>query len=70
MHAVTFILLAIGGLNWLFVGLFQWDIVGKLFGGMDSTVSRIIYVLVGLSAIAEIAMHKKSCKMCGEKPMM
>jgi uncharacterized protein len=73
MHVVTFTLLVIGGLNWLLVGLFHWDIGSKLFGGMDSTVSRIIYVLVGLSAIVEIAMHKKNCKMCGAdkmKPMM
>ena len=61
---VAFILLVIGGLNWLLVGLFGWDI-GTLFGGMGAVVSRIIYVLVGLSAIWEVAMHKQNCKMCG-----
>lgn len=64
MHMVTFTLLVIGGLNWLAVGLFNWDI-GALFGGMDQAVSRVIYVLVGLSAIYEVAMHKAHCKMCG-----
>lgn len=63
LHTVTFLLLVIGGLNWLLVGIWGWDI-GEWFGGMDATVSRIIYVLVGLSAIAEIAMHKNCCKMC------
>ncbi len=64
LHMVTFILLVIGGLNWLAVGLFSWDI-GQLFGGMDNVVSRIIYVLVGIAAIIEVATHKNNCKMCG-----
>lgn len=61
---VTFTLLLIGGLNWLLVGLVGQD-VGQLFlGGQDALLSKIIYVLVGLSAIAEILMHKASCKLC------
>lgn len=63
MHKVTFILLLIGGLNWLLVGLAGWD-VGQLFGGMESMVSRAIYVLVGLSALYEIFTHKANCKAC------
>jgi uncharacterized membrane protein YuzA (DUF378 family) len=65
LHMVTFILLIIGGLNWLLVGLFGWD-VGELFGGQTGVVSRIIYVLVGLAAIYELAMHKGSCCCCGK----
>lgn len=64
LHIVTFTLLVVGGLNWLFLGAFGWEI-GQLFGGMEAAVSRIIYVLVGLSAIYELAMHKKTCKLCG-----
>lgn len=63
MHKVAFILLVIGGLNWLLVGLFGWDI-GELFGGQGAVVSRIIYILVGLSAIMEIVKHKSMCKAC------
>ena len=65
LHMVTFILLVIGGLNWLLVGLVGWD-VGQLFGGQNALISKIIYILVGLSAIYEVAMHKKNCKACGE----
>lgn len=74
MHKVTFILLVIGGLNWLLVGIIPsgWE-VGHLFGGMDAIVSRIIYILVGLSALYELFTHKKNCKACGgmkeSKPM-
>lgn len=61
---VTFTLLLIGGLNWGLWAVTGWEI-GQLFGGMDATVSMIIYILVGLSAIYEIATHKKNCKLCG-----
>ena len=65
LHMITFLLLVVGGLNWLLVGLLGWDI-GMLFGGQMATISRVIYVLVGLSALAEVVMHKADCKMCGE----
>ena len=69
IHMVTFILLIIGGLNWLLVGLAGWD-VGMLFGEDGNMVSRVIYVLVGLSAVYEIVMHKKNCSCCSvPKPM-
>lgn len=63
-HVIAFILLIIGGLNWLLVGLFGWDI-GSYLGGMAGPVSRTIYVLVGLAAIYELATHKKNCRLCG-----
>ncbi len=44
------VLLVIGGLNWLLVGAFNFDLVAAIFGEM-SPVSRIVYVLVGLAAI-------------------
>lgn len=63
LHVITFGLLIIGGLNWLLVGLLGWD-VGMIFGGQGAMISRIVYVLVGLSAIAQIFSHKKDCKEC------
>lgn len=64
LHMVAFTLLVIGGLNWLLLGLFGWEI-GALFGGQTALVSRVIYVLVGLSAIWLIVKHKSDCKNCG-----
>ena len=63
LHMVTFILLVIGGLNWLLYAVAGWEI-GQLFGGMDATVSKVIYILVGLSALYEIATHWGRCKEC------
>ena len=51
MNKIALSLVIIGALNWLLVGLFKFDLVGWLFGGMDSLVSRIIFVLVGLAGI-------------------
>lgn len=51
LNAIALTILIIGGLNWLLVGLFQYDLVAGLFGGQDSALSRIIYVLVGISAL-------------------
>lgn len=66
MHMISFILLVIGGLNWLLVGVAGWD-VGQLFGGMEAIVSRVIYILVGLAAIYEVATHRSNCKACEAK---
>jgi len=68
MHYVTFTLLLVGGLNWLIFALTGWE-VGHLLGGMDALLSKIVYILVGLSAVYELAMHKKHCKNCGMKGM-
>lgn len=64
LHVIAFILLVIGGLNWLLVGIGGWDVVAMVFGGMSSVVSRIVYVLVGLSAVYLIFTHKKACREC------
>ena len=69
LHMVAFLLVIIGGLNWLLVGIWGVD-VGELFlGGMSSTISRVIYVLVGLSALVLLFTHKKDCKMCTKATM-
>ncbi len=51
IDVVTQILIIVGGLNWLLVGLFQFDLVAAIFGGQTAGLSRIVYILVGLSAI-------------------
>lgn len=63
LHKVTFLLLAIGGLNWLVQGIFSWEI-GRIFGGIDALVSRIIYILIGLSAVYELFTHRQVCHQC------
>lgn len=52
---IAFILVVIGALNWGLIGIFNFDIVGFIFGTM-SVLARIIYALVGLSGIYMIVM--------------
>ncbi|MFA7254222.1 MAG: DUF378 domain-containing protein [Patescibacteria group bacterium] len=47
---IALVLVIVGGLNWGLVGFFDFDLVAAIFGEM-STVARIVYDLVGLSAI-------------------
>lgn len=52
---IALVLVIIGGLNWGFVGFFKYDLVANLFGDMTS-ISRVVYSLVGLSAIYLLAI--------------
>ncbi len=63
VHIVSFILLVVGGLNWGLVGIGTGDIVSKILG---DGIAQIVFILVGLAAIAEIVTHKKSCTACGQ----
>jgi uncharacterized membrane protein YuzA (DUF378 family) len=54
INIITLILVIVGGLNWGLVGLFQFDLVAAIFGGQDAALSRIVYVLVGLSALWQL----------------
>lgn len=58
---VALILLIVGGLNWLLVALFSFDLVAAIFGDM-SIVSRVVYGLVGLSAIYVAAISPSLSK--------
>ena len=54
MHIINKIALAlviIGALNWGLVGLFSFDLVAWLGGGMESVLSRIIYIAVALAGV-------------------
>ena len=46
---IALVLVIVGGLNWGLIGLFNFNLVAALFGGM-SAVSRVVYIVVGLSA--------------------
>jgi len=50
LKIISYILVLVGALNWGLVGLFDFDLVAKIFGEM-STLSRLVYILVGLSAV-------------------
>lgn len=51
LDRIALVLLIIGGINWGLIGIFQFDLVAFLFGGMGAVISRIIYSLVAVSAL-------------------
>jgi uncharacterized membrane protein YuzA (DUF378 family) len=58
---IVLILVVVGGLNWGLVGIFNFDLVATLFGDM-SVIARIVYVLVGLSAVYLAVLSPKLTK--------
>ena len=55
---LTAVLIVIGGLNWGLVGFLKFDLVATVFGDM-TMLARLVYALVGLSAIYQ-AINLKS----------
>jgi uncharacterized membrane protein YuzA (DUF378 family) len=50
LDKVAILLLIIGGFNWGLVGWLKYNLVDKIFG-VESTMSRVIYAVVGLASI-------------------
>ncbi len=58
LDLIAFILVLIGAINWGLIGFFEFDLVASLFGNM-TTLSRIIYGLVGLAGLYSISFFAK-----------
>jgi uncharacterized membrane protein YuzA (DUF378 family) len=56
MDRLALILVIVGALNWLLVGLFQFDLVAAIFGGQEALFSRVIYTLVGVAGVWSISL--------------
>ena len=54
LNLITLALVIIGGINWGLVGLAQFDLVAAIFGGQDAILARVVYALVGISALWQI----------------
>ena len=55
LYYIALTLVIIGAINWLLIGLFNFDLVATIFGAM-SVMSRIIYVLVGIAGLISIGL--------------
>ncbi|MBQ8395753.1 MAG: DUF378 domain-containing protein [Oscillospiraceae bacterium] len=59
-------ILIIGGINWGLVGIFSFDLVAYLFGGMASLMSRVVYVLVAISAVWTVSLFFRDSMLVEE----
>ena len=60
LNVITLLLVIVGGLNWGLVGAFDFNLVTAILG--DGALARIVYVLVGVSAIWQIVPLSASLK--------
>ena len=58
-NKIALLLVIIGALNWGCVALFATDVVGLLFGGTYSAISRIILTIVGIAGICSLSFFGK-----------
>lgn len=58
LNFIALTLVIVGGLNWLLVGAFQFDLVAFLFGSQIAPLARVIYVLVGLAALYSVSFYR------------
>ena len=56
MDRLALILVIIGAINWLLVGLFQFDLVAWIFDGQATVLARIIYSIVGIAGLWSISL--------------
>lgn len=58
LNGIALTLVIIGALNWLLVGLFEFNLVDAIFGSL-SILTRIIYIIVGIAGLWSIAFYSK-----------
>ena len=58
INIISLTLVIIGAINWLLVGLFNYNLVDAIFG-VRSIISMIIYILVGIAGIISIGIYTK-----------
>lgn len=59
LSLISFIIVVVGGLNWLCIGMLQYDFVAGMFGSQANIFSRIVYVIVGLMTVYMIFLAIK-----------
>ena len=58
INGIALTLVIIGAINWLLVGLFEFNLVDAIFGSL-SILTRIIYIIVGIAGLWSIAFYSK-----------
>lgn len=70
LHVIAFVLVVVGGVNWGLVGINpSYDLVEMILGSWPVVV-KVVYILVGLSAIYLAATHKGDCNTCSAEATM
>ena len=62
INVLTLVLIIVGGVNWGLWGAAEFDLVATIFGGSTAMIAKIVYILVGVSAVVQLGL------LCGKKP--
>jgi uncharacterized membrane protein YuzA (DUF378 family) len=60
---LTYLLVVVGALNWGLIAFFGFNLVGAIFGA-GTYLERVIYAVVGISAVVQLVTHYGECKTC------
>lgn len=56
LQTIALLFTIIGAINWGLIGLFDFNLVALIFGGVDSLFTKIIYIIVGICGIINIKL--------------
>lgn len=65
LQRIALLFTIIGAINWGLIGFFQFDLVAAIFGGQNSMISRIIYGIVGIAGLINLALLFKPAEELG-----
>lgn len=68
IQRAALVLTIIGAINWGLIGFFQFDLVGAIFGGQGSAISRIIFGLVGIAGLVNLGLLFKPSEERSTQP--
>lgn len=54
IQKIALVLVIVGAINWGLIGIFNFNLVGFLFDGISEVISRIIYIVVGVSGLVSL----------------
>lgn len=55
LQKIALVIVIIGALNWLLIGVFDFNLVSFVFDNVSTVVSRIIYIIVGIAGIIAVS---------------
>lgn len=67
LDRLSLALIIVGAINWLLVGIFNFDLVATLFGGQTALVSKIVYSVVGIAGIYSASLFFKQTSRAEEQ---
>jgi uncharacterized membrane protein YuzA (DUF378 family) len=65
LQRIALLLTIIGAINWGLIGFFQFDLVAAIFGGQDAMFARIIYGIIGIAGLINLALLFKPAEELG-----